>query len=72
MAASRAPAREAWSNRAASLTWRWLRAETTVGKVTALTNKMMNMTNSSSTRVNPRRNGPILRESRPMFLEIVG
>ena len=44
-----------WSSRAASETWRWLIAGRTVGKATALTRRMISITTSSSTRVNPRR-----------------
>ena len=55
MAVSRAPTSPPWRIRAASLTCRWLKAEMTDGKVTALTMRMMRITTRSSIRVNPRR-----------------
>ena len=53
MAASRAPTRAPWRIRAASLTWRWVRAGSTVGSATALTSRMIRITTRSSMRVKP-------------------
>ena len=52
MAVSRATTSAPWRIRAASLTWRWLIAGSTVGRATALTTRMIKITTSSSMRVN--------------------